>query len=122
MLWFHRSAKGWGTLAQTCGECLETPVFIVAAVALFGGLALLNYWQPSAVVGWIALVVGLHFFGLARLWKSGSAEINLLALGLTILRVVGIVALVSGVGSGVGLLASSLKGAISLFIRRQPHS
>ena len=65
-------------MAQTCGECLETPVFIVAAVALFGGLALLNYWQPSAVVGWIALVVGL--------------------------------------------LASSLKGAISSFIRRQPNS
>lgn len=102
----------------------------IEAVALVGGMRLLIDWQPSAVVGWIALVVGLHFLGLARLWKSGSTEITLIAIALTILGVVGLVisftadslaavGLVSGVGSGVALLASSLHGAVTSRSRRQ---
>lgn len=107
-------------------------IVVIEAVALFGGMALLNQVRPSAIVGWIALVVGLHFFGLARLWKSGSTEITYVAFAMTALGAAGLViaftsdsldtvGLVAGVGSGVVLLASSLTGAVrTLFPRRSP--
>ncbi|MEO6471775.1 MAG: hypothetical protein ABIR57_07770 [Aeromicrobium sp.] len=98
-------------------------VVLIEAVALFGGLALLNRWEPSANVAWIALVVGIHFFALAKLWVSGSQEIALIAFAMTALGVIGLaiafssdsrdaVAVVAGVGSGAVLLSSSLAGSI----------
>ena len=119
------------------GERFNRQYWVIVAievVALFGGMAALNQWQPTAIVGWIALVVGLHFFWLARLWSSGAREISLVALGLTVLGAAGLtiaftthsldaVALISGVGSGVVLLASSLTGAVnSLSGARTPQS
>ena len=99
-------------------------IVAIEVVALFGGMAVLNQLQPTAIVGWIALVVGFHFFWLARLWPSGAREISLVAVGLTALGSAGLtiafttgsldaVALISGVGSGVVLLASSLTGAVN---------
>jgi hypothetical protein len=39
-------------------------------VAIFGGLALLNAVDASeGAVGWIAFVVGVHFFALAAAWR-----------------------------------------------------
>jgi hypothetical protein len=98
-------------------------IVVVEVVALFGGLAVLNRWQPSAAVAWVALVVGLHFFLLARLWRSSFTEIALVATALTVLGVVGLVvaftadsadavALISGVGSGVVLLGNSVSGLV----------
>ncbi len=99
-------------------------IVVVEVVTLFGGLVVLNRLQPSAVVGWIALVVGVHFFWLARQWPSGSQEINTIAVALTVLGGLGIliaftadstdtVALVSGIGSGIVLLVSSTKAALT---------
>ncbi|MDQ3158097.1 MAG: hypothetical protein M3Q98_15495 [Actinomycetota bacterium] len=125
---FGRAASD-GSLAQPdrTGERFDRQYWIILAievVALFGGMAVLNQWQPTAIVGWIAFVVGLHFFWLARLWSSGAREISLVAIGLTVLGAAGLtiafttgsldaVALISGVGSGVVLLASSLTGAVN---------
>lgn len=103
-------------------------IVAIEAVFLFGGVAVLNQWRPSAIVGWIAFVVGLHFFWLARLWSSGSREISLVAAGLTALGAAGLtiafttdspdaVTLISGVGSGVVLLTSSLSGTVSSLSR-----
>lgn len=124
-------ANGSVTRPDGSDESFNRPYWILVAfeaVALIGGMALINQWRPSAIVGWIAFVVGLHFFGLARLWKSGSTEINLIAIALTILGAAGLViaftadslaavGLVSGVGSGVVLLASSLTGVGKSLIR-----
>jgi hypothetical protein len=97
-------------------------IVVIEGIALFGGLALLD--RPSANVAWIALVVGLHFFWLARLWRRAFVELTVVATLLTVLGVAGLVisftadsrdavALLSGVGSGVVLLGSTLHGAIS---------
>jgi hypothetical protein len=44
----------------------------VEVVAIATGIALLNgpLDAPYASVGWISLVVGLHFFALARVWRE----------------------------------------------------
>lgn len=135
---FGRAAAN-GSLAQPdrTGERFNRQYWVIVAievVALFGGMAVLNRWQPTAIVGWIALVVGLHFFWLARIWSSGAREITLVATGLAVLGAAGLtiafttgslgaVALISGVGSGVVLLASSLTGAVkSLSGARTPQS
>ncbi|WP_426996969.1 hypothetical protein [Pseudarthrobacter sp. N5] len=98
-------------------------VVVVEVLTLVAGIVLLNMWRPAAIVGWIALIVGLHFFVLARLWKSGFTEITIIGAGLSILGVIGLLiaftsdsldaaALVSGAGSGVVLLVSALTSAI----------
>lgn len=125
---FGRSAADGSLARQDRGtERFNRQYWVIVAIEvvfLFGGMALLNQWRPSAIVGWIAFVVGLHFFWLARLWSSGSREISLVAAGLTVLGVAGLtvafttdsrdaVALISGVGSGVVLLAGSLTAAVS---------
>lgn len=93
------------------------------AIALFVGLALLRTVEPAAALGWTALVVGVHFFPLARLFPEGRAQLTSIATLMTVLGVVGLVlaftthdagliAVVSGVGSGVVLLGWSLRQAI----------
>lgn len=89
----------------------------IEAVALIGGLAVINgvLSRPVLAVPWIALVVGAHFFELARLWHLTSFLV--LGLVLVILGVAGfllsafsvspgVVDVVSGVGSGVALFAA----------------
>jgi hypothetical protein len=98
-------------------------IVTVEAVALFGGLAVLARIEPAAALGWIALVVGLHFIPMSRLWPPGRRQILLIGIAMTALGVVGLtlavtthdreaVALVSGVGSGVLLLGSTLVSAL----------
>jgi len=89
---------------------------VVAAevAALVAGLIVINrvFHARGLAVAWIAVVVGVHFFGMAVLWRLGL----FMALGaaLTLLGAVGFalhaggasnltVALVSGVGSGAAL-------------------
>ncbi|MEU4390251.1 hypothetical protein [Kribbella sp. NPDC023855] len=104
--------------------------FVIVAlevVALFGGLAVINKVEPSAVTPWIALVVGLHFVAFSIWWLRGQREMLAIGLLMVALAVVGgvlvltqddrsLVALVSGFGSGVVLLGSSV---LSVF-RTQP--
>lgn len=98
-------------------------IVAVEVVALFGGLAVLTRIEPAAALGWIALVVGVHFVPLSRLWAPGRTQILTIGVAVAVLGVVGLVlaftthdeslvALVSGVGSGVVLLGSTLTSAL----------
>ena len=84
--------------------------------ALFGGLAVVNgVLHRSAVsVAWVALVVGVHFFGLARIWRMpvyhwlGAAMTVLGLAGFLVYALGGpaaVVGRVAGVGSGAALYA-----------------
>jgi hypothetical protein len=90
----------------------------IEAAALFGGLAVINLVlnRAALAVPWIALVVGVHFFGLARLWHLSSflmLGVALVILGgagflLNALSVSpGAVNLVSGAGSGAALFIAA---------------
>lgn len=108
------------------GERLERRYLLIVAVetvVLFGGLAILRPIEPAVTLGWIALVVGLHFIPFVSLWPRGRAQFYVLAATLTMLGVLGLVfaftthdaqlvALVSGGGSGVALLTLGVVSAI----------
>lgn len=108
---------------------------IVAAevAALVAGLVVINVVARAheLTVPWIAVVVGVHFFGLAALWKVrvfavlgvvvallGAAGFALHAAGASALTV----RVVSGIGSGVALylaVANSLVRPIGSGAGRQ---
>jgi hypothetical protein len=101
----------------------------VEAVLLFGGLAIVRPIEPAAALGWIALVVGAHFFPLSRLWAPGRAQIMAIAIAMTSLGVAGLtvaftthnqdaVALLAGVGSGIVLLVAAFLVALGSLTRR----
>lgn len=92
-------------------------IVLAEAVALFGGLYVINglLQRPAVSVAWIAVVVGVHFFGLARIWRMplyhwlgaamtilGLAGFGMYALGASAAGV----GLVAGVGSGAALYAT----------------
>ncbi|MET7472071.1 hypothetical protein ABZU22_18270 [Micromonospora sp. NPDC005222] len=92
-------------------------VVALEAVALFGGLFVINNVldRPAVGVAWVAVVVGMHFFGLAHVWRMplyhwlGAA---MTALGLAGFLAhalgagAGTVGLISGVGCGAALFAA----------------
>ncbi|MET7532044.1 hypothetical protein [Streptomyces goshikiensis] len=73
--------------------------YVVAAEAVVGvaGIVVINnlLHTPRATVGWIALVVGVHFFGLAVVWRMPA--LHRLGAGLS--------------GCGAGGLALAAAGA-----------
>ena len=92
-------------------------IVALEAGALFGGLAVINgvLHAKAVSVVWVALVVGVHFFGLARIWRMplyhwlGAAMAILSLAGFLIYALGGsaaIVGLVAGVGSGAALYAA----------------
>lgn len=92
-------------------------IVALEAGALFGGLAVVNgvLHGKAVSVAWVALVVGVHFFGLARIWRMplyhwlGAAMAILSLAGFLIYALGGsaaIVGLVAGVGSGAALYAA----------------
>jgi hypothetical protein len=92
-------------------------IVALEAVALFGGLAVINgvLHRSALSVAWVALVVGVHFFGLAWIWRMplfhglGAAMTVLGLAGFLIYALGGsatAVAVVAGVGSGVALYAA----------------
>ncbi|MFD6948975.1 hypothetical protein A6A08_02970 [Nocardiopsis sp. TSRI0078] len=93
-------------------------VVVLEAVLLFGGIQVLRALDApmQANVAWIALTVGLHFFPLAWYWRTRS--ILGAAVYMTVLGAVGLamaftghpdwVPLVSGVVTGIGMLAGIL--------------
>lgn len=92
-------------------------VVLLEAVALFGGLAVINgvLDRPSVAVAWVALVVGVHFLALAAIWRMPmyrwlGAAMTLLGLAGFLIDLAGgtraSVELVAGVGSGVALYAA----------------
>ncbi|MER6046733.1 hypothetical protein ABT168_04565 [Streptomyces sp. NPDC001793] len=93
--------------------------WVVAAegAALLAGLVVINsvLHAPRATVGWIAFVVGVHFFGLAAVWHRPS--LRLLGGAMAVCGLVGLalagwgapvaaIAATSGIAPGVLLLAS----------------
>lgn len=98
----------------------------VAAIA--AGIALLNgpLDRPRAMVAWVSVVVGVHFFALAALWRVSlfrwpGAAIAL--CGLAGLAAAGlgassaVVATMGGVLPGALLLAAGYQGAIAALSR-----
>jgi hypothetical protein len=94
---------------------------MLEAAALLAGLTVINtVLQHSEVaVAWVALVVGIHFFGLARIWRL--PHFNALGAAMTLLGMAGfvldasggtaaLIALVSGIGSGLVLFISVAAG------------
>ncbi|MFX0593045.1 hypothetical protein [Melissospora conviva] len=92
-------------------------ILALEAVALFGGLAVINnvLHRTAVSVAWVALVVGVHFFGLAWIWRMPlyhwlGAAMTLLGLAGFLVYALGgtaaTVGLVAGVGSGVALYAA----------------
>jgi uncharacterized membrane protein len=92
-------------------------IVALEAGALFGGLAVVNgvLHGKAVAVAWVALVVGVHFFGLARIWSMplyywlGAAMAILSLAGFLIYALGGaaaVVGLVAGVGSGAALYAA----------------
>lgn len=122
------------TRDETGGTVIGFPVRYwiivgVEATFLFGGLAIIQQFEPAATLGWIALVVGVHFFPLSRLWASGRAQITRIAFAMTALGIVGlvlaftthnadVVAVVSGVGSGIVLLGTAFIVAVRTLAQR----
>ena len=101
----------------------------VETVLLFGGLAIVRLIEPAAALGWIALVVGVHFFPLSQLWAPGRAQIMAIAIAMTALGTIGLVlaivtqnadavAVVSGVGSGIVLLGAAFVVALRTVTQR----
>ncbi len=98
-------------------------IVAIEAVLLFGGLMLLNQFQPAANVGWIALIVGLHFLAFTLWWIPGQRELLVIGAVMAPLGVIGLVIaftlhdvalvqFVSGFGSGLVLLGASLGTAV----------
>ncbi|MFI5781167.1 hypothetical protein [Nocardia sp. NPDC051570] len=96
-------------------------VVAIEAVVGLAGIAVINglLHTPRATVAWIALVVGLHFFGLATVWRQpafrwlGTAMAACGAVGL-ILATYGCsettIAAIAGVAPGTLLLGSTWWG------------
>ncbi|MFD7560400.1 MULTISPECIES: hypothetical protein [unclassified Streptomyces] len=97
--------------------------YVVAAevIAGLGGAALITNVldEPRATAGWIALVVGVHFFALASIWRM--PPLRILAAAMSVCGAAGMalaiggapaatVAAVSGVAPGALLLASAWRG------------
>jgi len=92
-------------------------IVALEAVALFGGLAIINgvLHHTAISIAWVALVVGVHFFGLARIWRMPlyhwlGAAMTVLGLAGFLIDALGgsaaMVGLMAGVGSGMALYAA----------------
>lgn len=104
-----------GTAAQT--DFGRRYRFVVAAEVLAGaaGILVINdlLHTPRATVAWIALVVGLHFFGLAAVWRMPS--LRWLAAGMSVCGAVGLVLCACGVPqAAVAAVAGIVPGAMLL--------
>jgi hypothetical protein len=107
-----RSGFGLGYWLVVAGEAAAIP----AGAAVLNGPAGL----PHAVVGWVSVVVGVHFVVLAAIWRFQL--LRLLGVAITLSGVAGMTAaaigapsavidMVGGVLPGVLLLAAGYAGA-----------
>lgn len=89
-------------------------VVAIEAVALFGGLAVINgaLGFRSVGVAWVALVVGVHFVALARAWHIGLFTV--LGIAQIVLGVAGFVLGGVGASAAVGVVAGVCSG-VALF-------
>jgi hypothetical protein len=93
-------------------------VVLGEVVLLFAGVLVINrvLHHSEASVAWVAVVVGVHFLVLARVWQE--ALFTVLGGVMTALGIIGIVlavttdsavavAIVAGLGSGIALFAAA---------------
>jgi hypothetical protein len=88
-------------------------VVAVEVVAIAAGIALLNgpVGAPYASVAWISLVVGLHFFALARIW--GEPMFSWLGGPMALCGSVGLVGAALGASAAfVAVVAGMLPAAL----------
>ncbi|MEV0144899.1 MULTISPECIES: hypothetical protein [unclassified Nonomuraea] len=119
-MWFVSARRGPSTAGRERNMFSRGYLIVVAAEAilLFGGLRVLAALgvPEQANVAWVALVVGVHFIALAPVWKDWGIAVP--GVVLTLLGVAGLVlastaavawvSFVSGVLSGVVLLAGAV--------------
>ncbi|MFD6940310.1 hypothetical protein ACFYRL_19280 [Streptomyces goshikiensis] len=91
--------------------------YVVAAEAVVGvaGIVVINnvLHTPRATVGWIALVVGVHFFGLAVVWRMPA--LHRLGAGLSVCGAAGLALAAAGAPqAAVAAVAGVLPGALLL--------
>ncbi|MFI5641715.1 hypothetical protein ACIA8H_30425 [Streptomyces goshikiensis] len=91
--------------------------YVVAAEAVVGvaGIVVVNnvLHTPRATVGWIALVVGVHFFGLAVVWRT--PVLHWLGAGLSGCGAAGLALAATGAPQAtVAAVAGVLPGALLL--------
>ncbi|MFE3995549.1 hypothetical protein ACFXPW_28205 [Streptomyces goshikiensis] len=91
--------------------------YVVAAEAVVGiaGIVIINnvLHTPRATVGWIALVVGVHFFGLAVVWRMSA--LHRLGAGLSGCGAAGLALAAAGAPqAAVAAVAGVLPGALLL--------
>ncbi|HZK36297.1 MAG TPA: hypothetical protein VFC57_05010 [Aeromicrobium sp.] len=131
---FGRTLRNWNDVSPEIKLTrFNKPFLIIVAievVALFGGARIIGSVEPSAILGWVALVVGLHLIALAIWWMPGQIGFLFTGVALTLLGIAGLVigfltqetdtvALLSGVGSGIVLLGTSLIAAVRTLTYRQ---
>ena len=131
---FGRTLRNWNDVSpEVKSTRFNKPFLIIVAIeviALFGGARIISSMEPSAILGWVALVVGLHLISLAIWWMPGQIGVLFTGVALTLLGIAGLVigfltqesdavALISGVGSGIVLLGTSLIAAVRTLTYRQ---
>jgi hypothetical protein len=111
--------RGSPATQGTASDFIDRRYWLIVTLegaALFGGLAVINLvlHQTAVPVAWVALVVGVHFFGLAWIWHMPlyhwlGAVMTILGLAGFLIHALGgsaaTVGLVAGVGSGLALYA-----------------
>lgn len=122
----RRAAAGSGQAAEG-RPAFSRGYWVIVAIevaALLAGLIVINavFSMHELSVPWIALVVGVHFFGLGRIWDTGwlhllGAVVAVLGVAGFALHAVGApngtVALVSGVASGAALYLAVARRLLS---------
>lgn len=101
-------------------------VLAAEVVALSGGLAVVNnvLHRPAVAVAWLAVVIGVHFFGLGRVWRMplfhrlGAAMTLLGVAGFLLDALAGTTVLVAGVGLRPGALPDGRPGVAGRDDRR----
>ncbi len=100
-----RRGPGRGYWVIVAGEVL----------ALFGGLSVINqgFEAPRYGVAWVAVVVGVHFVALARVWRL--TRFLVLGAAMTVLGVAGAGLGLAGAGDGTIRLVSGVASGFALF-------
>ncbi|MFI9359594.1 hypothetical protein ACIG5E_00805 [Kitasatospora sp. NPDC053057] len=90
-------------------------VVVAEVVAMVAGLAVINkvLHTPEATVGWIALVVGVHFFGIAVAWRRPS--LHVLGAGIAACGLLGLVLAFAGASAAVVALVAGITPGGMLF-------
>jgi hypothetical protein len=90
-------------------------IVAIEAAALFAGLYVINgvLGHSEVAVAWIAVVVGVHFFGLGRAFRL--TRFHVLGAAMTALGVAGFVLDAVGAGAAVIGLVSGVLSGVALF-------